>query len=181
MALLCLGGAASAQDAGIFSSPKGIGATAATGVMDGAFYTLTAFIDIYGVPTSRCLYPGVRINASRQFILGEKQCRGYVMRFYAGPGFTAGYVRDHDKGRGIDLGSLMSDNQGFMFALSGDAGCRFDFGRTVALDLSFAADAGIHFRRNEKEKTYAATNLSIFNNGIYQMLYPQFTIFFKLP
>lgn len=103
---------------------------------------------------------------------------GYT--FYAGPGVSTGVVRDHDKGRGFDLTSLISENPGFMFALSGNVGCRFDFGRKLSLDLSFLADAGIHVRVNEKEKSYTATSLSVYNNGFIQMFYPQLTILYKL-
>ena len=103
------------------------------------------------------------------------------MTLYAGPGISFGYVHDHDKGRKLfDIGSLIANNDGFMFAVSGDAGCRFDFGKTIALDLSFTADAGLHVRRNEKEKSYEAASLSIYNNGLLQALYPQLTILFKL-
>ena len=71
------------------------------------------------------------------------------------------------------------------FALLGNIrpslkGCRFDFGGRVALDLSFATDAGLHIRRNEKEQKYMATSLSIYNNGLIQSFYPQLTILFKL-
>jgi hypothetical protein len=105
---------------------------------------------------------------------------GSRIRMFAGPGIGAGYVRDHDKGRGIDLTTLISDNPGLAFAASGDIGWRFDFGGFVSLDLSFTAEAGVHARRNEREKGYAATSLSIYNNGLMQAFYPQLSIVFKL-
>ena len=169
-----------AQDVGVFNSLKGIGAAARFADTEDAFISTHFYVDIYGVVTSRCSFPGYKANVSRQYIFKRVPCNGYSMTFYAGPGLTAGYVRDHDKGRGVDLTSLMSDNQGFILALSGDVGCRFDFGGLVALDLSFMAEAGAHMRRNEQEKDYAAANFSIYNNGILQALYPQLTILFKL-
>ena len=169
-----------AQEVGLFNSPKGIGLAFHTSEKDGEFHSAAAFVDIYGVATSRCSYPGYKVNLSRQYIFSRAPRDAWSMSFYAGPGISAGYVRDHDKGRGWDLSSLMSDNQGLMFALSGSAGCRFDFGSKVALDLSFTAEAGVHIRRNEKEKGYSAANLSIYNNGLIQIFYPQLTFLFKL-
>ena len=162
---LCL--PAGAQEAGFFNSPKGFGAQ-------------YSFAEKDGIPTSRCSSPGYRVNFSRQYIFRHMESAGVSYTFYAGPGISTGMVRDHDKGKGFDLTSLISGNPGFMLALSGDIGCRFDFGRRVALDLSFMADAGIHVRVNEKEKSYTATSLSVYNNGLIQFLYPQLTILYKL-
>ncbi len=178
LAALCL--PAAAQEAGFLNSPKGFGAQYRFTESDGVFHTATALIDIYGIPTSRCSSPGIRFNFSRQYIFKQLESRGVSFTLYAGPGLSAGIVRDHDKGRWFDLTSLISENPGFMFALSGDAGCRFGFGRKVSLDLSFTADAGIHVRRNEDEPSYAATSLSIYNNGFLQAIYPQLTVLFKL-
>ena len=172
---------ATAQDIGMYNSPKGVGAQFRFAEHDGIFHTATAFVDIYGVMTSRCQYPGYRFNFSRQYIFKKLEHDDVRMTLYAGPGISFGYVHDHDKGRKLfDIQSLIANNDGFMFAVSGDIGCRFDFGKRIALDLSFTADAGLHVRRNEKEKTYQAANLSIYNNGLLQAFYPQLTILFKL-
>jgi len=168
------------ESLGLFNSLKGFGAAARFQERDGIFHSAYAYIDIYGVATGRCSNPGIRFNVSRQYVLGRKDLGDVDLTFYAGPGITAGYVRDHDKGRGVDLESLMADNDGIMAALSADAGCRFDFNGRVALDLSLEGDLGVHIRRNEKEEGYFAPSLSIFNNGWMQVLYPQFTILFKL-
>lgn len=170
----------SAQEVGLFNSPKGIGAAARYYDSPDAFVSAHFYVDIYGVVTSRCSYPGYKLNVSRQYVFARIPRNGYSMTFYAGPGVTAGFVRDHDKGRGWDLVSLTSDNQGWILAVSGDAGCRFDFGGAVALDLSLMAEAGAHFRRTENEDAYTAVSTSIYNNGILQALYPQLTILFKL-
>ncbi len=169
-----------AQEAGLFSSPKGVGAVFRLPQKDNVFHSATFYVDVYGVITSRCSYPGYKLNLSRQYVFKRFQRDGYSMTLYAGPGISAGFVRDHDKRRGIDFSSLMSDNQGLMFALSGDAGCRFDFDGRVALDLSFTAEAGVHVRRNEREQNYPATYLSVYNNGLMQVLYPQLTILFNI-
>lgn len=171
---------AAAQEFGVFNSPKGIGAQLRFPRSGGVFHSATAIVDIYGVPTSRCKDPGYRFNFSRLYVLNTLEKKNCTLLFYAGPGLSLGYVRDHDKGRFIDMKSLISEYPGFMFAVSAGAGCRFDFGRTVALDLSFALDAGFHIRQNEKEKTYVASSLSIYNNGLWQAFYPQLTILFKL-
>ncbi|MBO4566547.1 MAG: hypothetical protein J5695_04910 [Bacteroidales bacterium] len=171
---------AAQESIGVFNSLKGIGATVRLPENDGVFHTATAFVDIYGVATSRCSNPGLRFNVSRQYVLSRVQKGDVHLSFYAGPGVTLGYVRDHDKGFGIDLKSLFSDNEGAVAAISGDAGCRFDFGGSVALDISFASDLGIHIRKNEDEREYFAPSVSIYNNGWMQWLYPQLTILFKL-
>ena len=168
------------ESVGLYNSFKGFGATVRFPEKDGVFHTVLAYIDIYGVPTSRCSNPGIRFNASRQYVFARKERGDVHMTFYAGPGVTAGYVRDHDKGRGFDLVSLFGNTEGIAIALSGDAGCRFDFPGPVSLDLSFTADLGIHMRRNELEWGYFAPSVSIFNNGIFHALYPQLTILFRL-
>lgn len=168
------------ESVGLYNSVKGFGAVMRTVPKEGTFHSVCAFVDIYGVPTSRCSYPGIRVNASRYYTLGQSGRGDIKYRFYAGPGVTAGYVRDHDKGRGIDLVSLFGDNEGVALALSGGGGCLFDFGSRVCLDLSLTADIGVHIRRNEDERGYFAPSLSIYNNGLIQALYPQLTILFKL-
>ena len=178
LAALCL--SAGAQEAGFYNSPKGFGAQYRFAERNGVFHSATAFIDIYGIPSSRGSFPGYRFNLSRQYVFRQIEGDGVRYMLYAGPGVSMGMVRDHDKGRWFDFTSLISGNQGFMFALSGDVGCRFDFGRRVALDLSFEADAGLHVRRNENETDYNAASLSIYNNGLMQAIYPQLTILFKL-
>ena len=170
---------AGAQEYGLFNSPKGVGASVRLPEKDGIFHTVNAYVDIYGVATSRCSYPGYKANISRQYVCNRFERDGFSVSFYAGPGLSVGYVRDHDKGRGFDLTSLMADNEGVALALSGDAGFFFDFGRNVFLDLSWTAEAGIHLRRNEAEKTYNAASLSLYNNGLLQALYPQLTIYFR--
>lgn len=170
---------AGAQEYGLFNSPKGVGASVRLPEKDGIFHTVNAYVDIYGVVTSRCSYPGYKANISREYVCSRFERDGFSVSFYAGPGLSVGYVRDHDKGRGFDLTSLMADNEGVALALSGDAGFFFDFGRNVFLDLSWRAEAGIHLRRNEAEKTYNAASLSLYNNGLLQALYPQLTIYFR--
>ena len=165
---------------GLFNSPKGFGASVRFAPREGVFHSATAFIDIYGVPSSRCSYPGIKANVSRYYSVGQAERGDIRFRFYAGPGISAGYVRDHDKGRGWDPSSLLGDNEGVALALSGGGGCLFDFGGRVSLDLSLTAELGTHIRRNEEEKGYFAPSLSIYNNGILQALYPQLTILFKL-
>ncbi len=170
---------AGAQEFGLYNSLKGIGASVRLPEKDGIFHTVNAYVDIYGVATSRCSYPGYKMNVSRQYVCRRFQRDGYSVAFYAGPGISLGYVRDHDKGRGFDLTSLMADNEGFALAVSGDAGFFFDFGRNVFLDLSWTAEAGIHLRRNESERSYKASSLSLYNNGFLQAIYPQLTILFR--
>ena len=178
LSLVCTPSAAQ-ESFGLFSSPKGIGAQIRFPEQDGVFHSACAFIDIYGVATSRCSNPGLRFSVYRQYVLSRLQQSDVSLTFYAGPGATVGYVRDHDKGFGIDLKSLVSDNEGAVAAISGDAGCRFGFGGRVSLDLSFAADIGVHVRRNERESGYFAPSLSIYNNGWMQWLYPQLTFLFS--
>ena len=168
------------ESLGLFNSPKGFGAQVRLAERNGVFHSAVAFIDIYGVPTSRCSNPGIRVNVSRDYIVSRRRSGDVTTSFYAGPGITLGYLRDHDKGRGIDMDSLFGNKEGVAIALSGNGGCRFDFDGPVSLDLSFMADLGVHIRRNEVEKGYFATNLSIFNNGIMQAFYPQLTILFRL-
>lgn len=177
---LCALPARAQECIGLFNSIKGFGAEARTSEVDGIFHSATAYVDIYGVATSRCSYPGLRMNVSRNYVISRSSIQDITMTFYAGPGVTAGLVRDHDKGRGLDLTSLFGNNEGVVLAISGSSGCRFDFPGRIALNLSFTADLGIHIRRYELEKGYFAPSVSIYNNGYMQALYPQLSILFKL-
>lgn len=170
---------AGAQEAGFYNSPKGFGAQLRMPVSDGVSHCATAMVDIYGIPTSRCSSPGLRFNFSRMYEFSRIETPEVVYSFHAGPGISAGYVRDHVKGRGFDLTSLISENPGFMLALSGDIGCRFDFGGRISLNLSFLADIGFHVRRDEAGNSNAA-NLSVYNNGLIQTFYPQLTFLYRL-
>ena len=168
------------ESIGLFNSIKGIGAAVRLPEKDGIFHSAYGFIDVYGVATGRCSYPGFRLNVSRNYVISRSDKADYSMCWYAGPGITAGYIRDHDKGRGIDLVTLFGNNEGLALALSGTGGLRFDFHGPFSLDLSFTADLGIHIRRYEHESGYFAPSVSIFNNGFLQALYPQLTILYRL-
>ena len=86
---------AGAQEFGLYNSLKGIGASVRLPEKDGIFHTVNAYVDIYGVATSRCSYPGYKMNVSRQYVCRRFQRDGYSVAFYAGPGISLGYVRDH--------------------------------------------------------------------------------------
>ncbi|MBQ6556054.1 MAG: hypothetical protein IJL86_00750 [Bacteroidales bacterium] len=174
---LLLPAKAASQEVGLFSSPKGVGVLWQGAEKNGAFNTAAAYVDIYGVVTSRCSFPGYKANFSRQYVFYRKDAGEWNLTLYAGPGLSAGYVHDHDKGRGVDLSALVADNQGFVFALSGDFGMRFEFPGAVVLNLSWTAEAGLHLRENERFKD--SSNLSIYNNGFIQSLYPQLGILYR--
>lgn len=141
------------------------------------FENIALYAEIYGIPTGRCSSPGVKLCYSHNVILKRMEFETARLSFYAGPGVSAGYLRDAEIGKYEGTDFTLTRNPGFMAALSGTGGCHFNFCRNIALDLSFTAEIGIHVRRDEKVHSL---NLNFYRNGLLQALYPQLSILFYL-
>lgn len=162
---------------GVFNSLKGIGATVEIPRGENEFMSFVAFTEIYGIPTGRCDKPGVKARFSHNFIFKTFEQEATIFMLYAGPGVTAGYMRDFEVGRRIDKTLTLTHNPGLMAALCGSIGCRFSFESRIALDLSFTADLGIHARKDE-----ALHNIDVrmYRNGLMQAFYPELSILIYL-
>lgn len=163
--------------AGIFNSLKGIGATVELPHGTDEFTSLSAFVEIFGIPTGRCDKPGGKFNFSHNFIFRKYDNDATLFELYAGPGLSAGYMRDFEVGKRVDTILKLTDTPGLMAALSGRAGCRFSFEKRIALNLSFTAEFGIHARRDRNVNNI---NVRMYHNGLLQCLYPELSILVQL-
>ena len=166
-----------AQDLGVFNSIKGIGLTFHQPVDETEFNSFTLFTEVYGIPTGRTGQVGVKFNYSRNIIFHQTDFENSLLSFYAGPGVSAGYLRDAEFGLHENHLVPLKHKPGFMLALSGTVGSHFHFRRKLSIDISFTADLGIHLRRDE---TLNSIGLNLYKNGIFQALYPQVSILYSL-
>ena len=166
---------ASAQRAaaGIFNSPKGEGVNVDFAPADGAFYSLAVYADFYGLLSRRSKEPGVRMNFTRNFVFkefGDGTARYFL---YAGPGLSLGWVHDFERGYFTKEITPLSKPYGAVAAVSGTAGCRFEFERGISIDLSFTGEAGLMYRPSNSK-------LTCYLNGILESFFPQISIMLNL-
>ena len=96
------------------------------------------------------------------------------LNFYAGPGFTAGYV--HDGERSVISHEHLVNHPGVICALSGTAGCLFTFGRHIALDLFLQTEVGFHI---SKDEFLEQNDLTFYSNGLTRAWIPHLLILYK--
>lgn len=156
---------------GIYNSLKGFGIQVELQSED-IIHALTLNLDMYGLYMVRTDNPGIMVNYSRNHILSRKDMKDFILEWYVGPGCTAGYVYDFEKGT-----ESLEHNPGGMLALCCTGGGRFSFNAVrLTLDLSLRADCGVHLRKNE---TSDSNNLTFYTNGIARALYPQLSLLYR--
>lgn len=170
---LSLNGLAQVTGVGLFNSPKGFGVVLETEAGENDFNVFTAYADMYGIFEGRCLYPGFKFNYTRGRVLKVLTLDGIDYSFYAGPGITAGYSRQYEPYVYKDYRKYLIRNYGLIACLSGTAGCRIGFGKSILLDLSWTVEAGVHMRLDEDHK---GLKLGLYKNGLISALYPQLTL-----
>ena len=79
---------------GTFHSPKGIGLCLETQKEDSSFDSIDIIVDMFGILRGEYSSPGIKATYYRNIILRQYESDGCLADFYAGPGVTAGYVRD---------------------------------------------------------------------------------------
>lgn len=158
---------------GFFNSVKGFGVSFSMPTSEYEYESLTLFSDIYGIPSGRTKSPGVKFNYTHQFVLIDYELEDSVISLYAGPGLSAGYLFDHEPGAFADYDVALAMNKGFACALSGTAGCLFNFSRGIVLDLFWTVEGGIHMRRDE---TLGNIDLKLYKNGFTQAWLPQLAV-----
>lgn len=175
--LLSIPSSAQSTAVGMFNSLKGIGLTLEIPRGENDFTTLVSYVEMYGIPTGRCDKPGFKVRCSHDFIFRQYRHDSTAFQLYAGPGVTAGYMRDYEVGRRIDNALTLMRNPGIMAALCGSLGCRFSFEGRIDLDLSVCADIGIHARRAESRYNI---DVRLYRNGLLQSFYPELSILFRI-
>lgn len=168
MLLSAAGFSVKAQDVsgmslGSFHSPKGFGVCIDTAVDSLSFNAFTLTADMHGVLTGEHSRPGVKFTCTRNFILRHFDKEYYMVDLYAGPGVTAGYLRDIHKPYGL------------MAGLSCLAGSRFSFPTNFSVSIELCADIALEINRNQ---IYGNFDLSLYKSGLFHAFFPQLKIMY---
>lgn len=125
-----------------------------------AFHDISIAVDLQDVLTGQSRRPGVRLDYVMDYVLCTTHTDSFTLRWYAGPGFTAGYVRDIRKGFGI------------MAGICGNAGAEFSFNVPVCISISFTPCLATHISYGS-----GIPNLDLYRSGILlQSLSPELGI-----
>ena len=171
MLLPALAWKAPAQDAkslsiGTFQSPKGIGLCMEVWQESTSFDTFDIIADMFGVLNGSYSKPGIKATYCRDIILKHIDHDEYDVDLYAGPGVTAGYVRDIHEPLSLVAG------------MTGSAGCRLFFdSRRVVVCFELGLDLAAEVNRNNRFRT---VDLTIYKSGILHSFYPQVRLLWKL-
>lgn len=138
-------------------SPKASGLTLEIpNKKEDALNTFIISADMYGVIEGR-YGAGYKIEYFMNYdLLSWKGKDGLSIALFAGPGATAGFVRDKEKNPGLAAG------------LCGDIGASFTFRASVKISLGFSAGLAYHVSKR-KGRDHAVT---FYKNGIYMAPYP---------
>lgn len=145
---------------GTFHSPKGFGAAIENDVRDGVFDSYIAYADFYALLSGKSSTPGFKFSYLHNMVFKEgtmgKLNLGYSL--FAGPGFTAGVLRDDSLRFGLSGG------------ISGDLGIRVKFPSSFSISLSFQADISALIKFHE------GNTLGLYKYGLYRAYLPQLII-----
>lgn len=139
---------------GVFSF-SGIECSYQHDISDSSFVEIRAGIDFDGILEGYTMFPGARLGVGYDFVFLERRYPSGDLSLYAGPGFTAGFVRE-----GRDFG--------FMAGLTGEAGVEYRFRVPVILSLSFAPVVGLFLHKDGNQ-----TKLDSYMNGLRYSYYPR--------
>lgn len=139
---------------GVFSF-SGIECSYQHGISDSTFVEIRAGIDFDGILEGYTMFPGVRLGIGYDFVFLKRSFPSGDLSLYAGPGFTAGFVRE-----GQDFG--------FMAGLTGEAGLEYRFRVPVILSVSFAPVIGLFLHKDENQ-----AKLDSYMNGLRYSYYPR--------
>jgi len=151
---------------GTFHSPKGVGLCMEVQQEINYFDSFDVIADLFGVLNGDYTRPGYKATYCRNIILKHFHHDEYKLDLYAGPGVTAGYVRD------------IHEPMSLVAGLAGSAGCRLYFdSKRLIIYLEAGLDIAAEFNRNNRFKTI---DLDIYKSGIMHLFYPQVRILYKL-
>lgn len=118
---------------------------------------LSASLDMAGVISGRNLYPGISADVLYLYEFARASFQsGESMSFMAGPGASAGYVRNHE------------DMYGAMLSLAGCIGFEYIFTVPVSISLTFEPVLGLHVSRD----SFGYVSMSFYEAGLKSSLWP---------
>ena len=120
-------------------------------------------MDLYQVLSGESRTPGVRFSYVKDFIFASSEHENFTLNWYAGPGFTAGYVMD----RG-------SEGYGLMAGLCADIGAEFNFDIPVCISIGLTPSFAAHVAREEGN-----TAMDMYTNGLLHIISPKLGIRYR--
>lgn len=163
--------------AGLYSSPKGVGATLMLDTAsDSGINVFTLRTDFYGLLSGRTDRIGAFFTYTHDYTFLWTEGDDFVLSLHAGAGGSLGYAFDYEKGFFSSFDRALERERGFVAALSGNVGLCVDFDRRLSVDVSFTLDPGIHLRTDQQT---GALLLSFYRNGIYRGYYPQVNLMYR--
>lgn len=151
---------------GTFHSPKGIGLCLETQKESSSFDSIDIIVDMFGILRGEYSSPGIKATYYRNIILRQFESDGCQADLYAGPGVTAGYVRD------------IHEPFSAVAGMAGVIGGRLYFNRKrLVVCMEAGLDLALELNRNNR---YRNIDLKLYEAGIYHVFYPQIRILYRL-
>lgn len=151
---------------GTFHSPKGLGLCIEAQQEEGSFDSLDIIADMFGILRGDYSTPGIKASYYRNIVLKHHHGDGCDADFYAGPGVTAGYVRD------------IHEPFSAVAGMSGVIGGRMYFSnKKLVICMEAGMDIALELNRNNR---YRNIDLSLYKAGIYHVFYPQVRILYRM-
>lgn len=152
-------------DLGTYHSPKGFGLCADKQVSDRSFESYTILADVTGVLLGTRASIGGKGTYTYNFVFARGVVDSNVpVDFYAGPGVTAGFVRD------------LNTDYGVVFGLSGTLGCKAHFTRNVSIGLDVGTDLAMFFTKGRR---YGNIDITSYKAGLVRSFYPQLRLMYS--
>lgn len=123
------------------------------------FHSISVEMDMPDVLRGETGIPGMRASYVTDFVFASADYGSFAVRWFAGPGFTAGYVRD--------IGS----DFGFMAGICGNAGAEFSFKVPVSITLCVVPVIAAHATAGDTDMS-----LEIYRYGLLQAVSPRLGI-----
>lgn len=151
---------------GTFHSPKGLGLCVESQQEQSSFDSFDIIADTFGILSGDYSTPGIKATYYRGIIISHRHNDGCETDFFAGPGVTAGYVRD------------IHEPFSAVAGMAGVIGSRLYFDRKrLVVCFEAGLDLALELNRNNR---YRNIDLKLYESGIYHVFYPQVRILYRL-
>ena len=141
---------------GMVHSPKGFGASVEYPHKSRGFNVVSAYFDVYGIPSLRTSTPGLRVSFLHNLELAQGSLKDgdATWSLYAGMGAMTGYLTERNLQNGLAAG------------LTGDFGVRFLFPSSFAVSLYLQGDLAVHLKMDD------GLTMTVYKNGLYRAWMP---------
>lgn len=144
---------------GTIHSIKGVGLCADIQHGEEAFSSMALTADLIDIVDGRSSTPGQKFTYHYNVLLSSPD--DGALLFYAGPGVTAGHVRNID------------NNFGYMAGMSVDGGARLECMSSIVLSLELQVDFGLIFKNRN------IPDMSLYKAGFRHSYYPHLRIQYR--